>query len=200
MNKAYTQQILALIQDKGIIGAKDLRTLNIPHVYLRRMVEKGILHRIGYGLYRLPNSPVTKHHSLVEACTRIPEGVICLLSALNFHSLTTQLPFEIWIAIENKAWSPKENQLPIHLVRFSGSAFTEGIEEHTLEGRSVRVYNAAKTVADCFKYRNKIGLDVALEALRDGLRQHQFTVDQLWYYAGICRAQNVLRPYLEATL
>ncbi len=200
MSETYTQQILALIQDKGILRAKDLQAHGIPNIYLRRMVKKGTLHQVGYGLYRLPNSPLTKHHSLVEASARIPHGVICLLSALNFHTLTTQLPFEVWMAIENKAWSPKEKQLPIHLVRFSGSAYSEGIEEHTLEGLPVRVYNPAKTVADCFKYRNKIGLDVALEALRDGLRQRQFTVDQLWYYAGICRVQNVLRPYLEATL
>jgi len=126
--------------------------------------------------------------------------VICLLSALNFHHLTTQLPFEIWIVIENKAWATKGKQIPLRFVRFSGDAFTAGVEEHVIQGLPVKVYDAAKTVADCFKYRHKIGLDVALEALRDGLRQRQFTVDQLWRYAGICRVQNVMRPYLEAVV
>ena len=200
MTQNYTQQILSLAQQKGLLRAKDLQAQDIPYTYLSRMVKQGLLQWVGRGLYRLPHTSVSQHHSLVEASARVPHGVICLLSALNFHHLTTQLPFEIWIAIENKAWATKEKQIPLRFVRFSGDAFTAGVEEHLIEGLPVKVYDAAKTVADCFKYRHKIGLDVALEALRDGLRQRQFTMDQLWRYAGICRVQNVMRPYLEAVV
>jgi predicted transcriptional regulator of viral defense system len=199
MSETY-DEILALAKTEGILRAKDLKAHGIPHAYLSRMVERGMLERVARGLYRLPTAPVTEHHSLVESSMRVPHGVICLLSALAFHRLTTQLPFEVWIAIENKAWAVQENLLPLRFVRFSGEAFTAGIECHTIEGIPVKIYSPAKTVADCFKYRNKIGLDVALEALRDGLREHLFTVDQLWHYADICRVQNVIRPYLEATL
>jgi predicted transcriptional regulator of viral defense system len=193
-------KILALAKTEGILRAKDLKARGIPHTYLSRMVERGMLERVARGLYRFPDAAVTEHHSLVEAGMRVPQGVICLLSALAFHRLTTQLPFEVWIAIENKAWAAKEGRLLIRFVRFSGEAFTAGIEYHTIEGIPVKIYGPAKTVADCFKYRHKIGLDVALEALRDGLRQRLFTVDQLWHYANICRVQNVILPYLEATL
>jgi predicted transcriptional regulator of viral defense system len=125
--------------------------------------------------------------------------VVCLLSALQFHDLTTQAPFQVWLAIDRKAWLPKEPRLPIRIVRFSGPALEKGIEEHIIEGVSVKVYNPAKTVADCFKYRNKIGLDVALEALRDCRRERKCTNYDLWEYAKICRVANVMKPYLEAT-
>jgi predicted transcriptional regulator of viral defense system len=128
----------------------------------------------------------------------VPRGIICLLSALRFHGLTTQAPFEVWIAIDVKAWHPKVDNLPLRVVRFSGEALAAGIEEHVIEQVHVRIYGAAKTVADCFKYRNKIGLDVALEALRDCWRLRRATMDELWTYAKVCRVANVMRPYLEA--
>jgi hypothetical protein len=171
MNETHSEQILSLTKTVGILRAKDLSAHGIPRIYLSRMVEQGLLQRVARGLYRLPNAPFTEHHSLVEAAVRVPNGIICLLSALNFHGLTTQLPLEVWLAIENKAW-----------------------------GAPVKIYGPAKTVADCFKYRHKIGLDIALEAMRNGLRQRFFTVDTLLHYAGICRVQNVMRPYLEAML
>jgi len=134
----------------------------------------------------------------MQACKRLPNGVACLLSALSFHGFTTQAPFEIWMAIDRKARLPKVEGVPVHIVRFSGEALTEGVERHVIEGVEVCVYCPAKTVADCFKYRNKIGLNVALEALRECRRERRCTMDDLWRFAKICRVANVIRPYLEA--
>ena len=141
---------------------------------------------------------VTEHHTLAEACVRVPHGVVCLLSALRYHDLTTQAPFEVWLAVETDKWRPVVDYPPLRIVRFSGAAFTEGVEEHLVEGVTVRVYGVAKTIADCFKYRNKIGLDVALEALRDVRDRRLATNDALWRYAQVCRVANVMLPYLEA--
>lgn len=143
-------------------------------------------------------SPVTEHETLAAVAVRVPRGVVCLLSALRLHGLTTQAPAEVWIAIDRKARAPHEPELPIHVVRFSGAALTTGIETRRVGGVTIRAYGPAKTVADCFKYRRKIGLDVALEALREYLRTHRGGVDALWHYATICRVTNVMRPYLEA--
>jgi predicted transcriptional regulator of viral defense system len=140
----------------------------------------------------------TEKHSVVQIASRIPNGVVCLLSALLFHNLTTQLPHKVWLAIDRKAWKPKSDDIPVRTVRFSGPALTEGIETHIREGVEIKVYCIAKTVADCFKYRNKIGLDVALEALREYIRNYARTRDELWKYAKMCRVDKVLRPYLEA--
>jgi predicted transcriptional regulator of viral defense system len=148
----------------------------------------------------LPDAELTEHHSLAEAAKRAPDGVVCLLSALRFHELTTQAPFEVWLAIPAAARTPKSNSLPLRIVRFSGNALTEGVEEHLVEGVPVRVYSPAKTVADCFKFRNKIGLDVALEALRETWRARRATMDELWRYAEVCRVGKVMRPYLESLI
>ena len=134
----------------------------------------------------------------LEACKRVPRGVVCLLSALQFHKLTTQAPSEVWLALDRKARAPREGGQPLRFVRMSGRALTEGIEDHRIEGVAVKVYKPAKTVADCFKYRNKIGLDVALEALRDYRQKHRAGMDELWRFAKICRVERVMRPYLEA--
>jgi predicted transcriptional regulator of viral defense system len=161
-------------------------------------VKSGQLQRISRGLYAAADSNPTANRTLAEACKRIPTGVICLVSALRFHDLTTQLPSQVWMTIDRKAWLPRERVLPLRIIRASGQALKAGIETHTIEGVPVRVYCAAKTIADCFKYRNKIGLDVAMEALRDARRKTKCTMDELWHYARICRVTNVLRPYLEA--
>jgi predicted transcriptional regulator of viral defense system len=134
---------------------------------------------------------------LAAAGARVPHGVVCLLSALRFHDLTTQNPSEVWLAIDRKARAPDQRELPLRIVRFSGKARLKGIEEHEIDGVKVRIYNPAKTVADCFKYRRKIGTDVALEALHDCWRSKRCTADELWLYAAICRVTNVMRPYLE---
>jgi predicted transcriptional regulator of viral defense system len=149
-------------------------------------------------MYAIPGAGLGEHQTIVQAALRVPHGVVCLLSALRFHDLTTQSPFEIWMAIDGKARSPKEDIIPLRIVRFSGKALTAGVETHSIEGVKVKVYNPAKTVADCFKYRNKIGLDVAIEALRDCWRKKRATTDQLWHYAKVCRVARVMRPYLES--
>jgi predicted transcriptional regulator of viral defense system len=146
----------------------------------------------------LPEADITEHHTLVEASKRVPKGIICLLSALQFHGLTTQAPFEVWMAIDNKARQPQVDYPSLRIVRFSGESLKAGIQEEEIEGVSIKIYNPAKTVADCFKYRNKIGLDVAIEALRDCRRQRLCSNDELWKYAKICRVTNIMKPYLEA--
>ena len=194
-----TQRILEIVGEAGVLRPRDLDPHGIPRIYLSRLCERGLLDRVGRGLYVLPDADVSEHHTLAEACKRVPHGVVCLLSALRFHGLTTQSPFEIWLAIGSKAWRPQVDYPRLRFVRFSARALEAGVEEHSIEGVHVRVYDPAKTVADCFKFRNKIGLDVALEALRDCRRQRKCSNDELWHYAKICRVANVMRPYMEAT-
>jgi predicted transcriptional regulator of viral defense system len=167
---------------------------------LAQLHRQGRLERIARGLYRLPDLETTEHSSLAEACSRVPTGIVCLLSALRFHNLGTQSPFEVWMAIPPKAWAPRIDYPPLRMVRFSGPALTEGVEEHHTPEGKVRVYSVAKTVVDCFRYRNKIGLDVALEALQTCLRERRATVDELWRFAKLLRMAKVMRPYLEATV
>lgn len=186
-----------LARQKHALRARDLDEIGIPRNYLLRLVHRGTLERIGRGLYAVPNADITEHQSLLEAALRVPNGVICLLSALRFHGLTTQAPFEVWIAIDRKAWKPRSSSPPVRVVRFSGSAFTFGVSLHQIGGAQLRIFDSAKTVADCFKYRHKIGLDVALEALRDCYRQKKATIDQIWKAAKVCRVSNVIRPYME---
>lgn len=192
------EQILELAGQTGFVRPRDLTPFDIPRIYLSRMVDKGLLVRYGRGLYALPDAPIGEHHSLAQVAKQVPEGVICLLTALRFHDLTTQDPFEVWLAVAAKARQPFLDTPQLRVVHFSGKAFTEGVESHMIEHVTVRLYNPAKTVADCFKYRHKIGLDVALEALRACWQTKKCTMDELWHYAAICRVQNVMRPYLEA--
>jgi predicted transcriptional regulator of viral defense system len=179
----------------GVFRARDAR---VPRVVLTRLAKEGKLEHVGRGLYREPRGKVTEHHTLVEAAVRVPHGVVCLLSALRFHKLTTQSPHEVWMAIGIKARKPKTDWPPLRIVRFSGPALSFGVERHAIEGVKVPVTSREKTVADCFKYRNKIGLDVAVEALRDYLRSRRRSVDMLMEAAAASRVTKVMRPYLEA--
>ena len=197
MESAATR-LIDLVREKGLVRPCDLVPHGIPRVYLTRAVRCGELEKIGRGLYGLPSRQVSAHGALAEVARRVPRGVVCLLSALRFHDLTTQAPFEVWLAIENKALAPRLDYPPLRIVRFSGPALTEGVEEHLVDGVTVHVTGVAKTVADCFKYRNKIGLDVALEALREAWRTKRMTSDDLWCYAKVCRVANVMRPYLDS--
>jgi predicted transcriptional regulator of viral defense system len=193
-----TDRLIELVRSQGLLRPCDLTELGIPRVSLTRAVRRGQLERVGRGLYGLPDREVSEYGSLAEVARRVPKGVVCLLSALRFHGLTTQAPFEVWLAIENKALAPKLDYPTLRIVRFSGAALTEGVEEHVVDGVTVRVTGVAKTVADCFKYRNKIGLDVALEALREAWYAKRMTGDDLWHYAKVCRVANVMRPYLDS--
>ncbi len=189
--------VLELTRERGYVRPRDLAGLGVSRPQLARLVARGLLERVGYGLYRAPEAAITEHHTLAQVAARAPGGVACLLTALRFHELTTQNPFEVWLAIGRKAARPRLDGLPVRVVYFSGAAFAAGVEERRVEGVPVRVYCPAKTVADCFKYRNTVGLDVALEALRETWRARRATMDDLWRYATICRVANVMRPYLE---
>lgn len=192
------EQTLALVREVGVLRPRDLAPHGLSREYLRRLEQRGLIERDGRGLYRAADLEVTEHHTLVEACKRVPHGVACLLTSLEFHDFTTQAPFEIWMALDVKARLPKVDDIPLRIFRFSGEAFSYGIEEHWIEGVRVRVYTPAKTVADCFKYRNKVGLDVALEALREARREHLATMDQIYRAARVCRVDRVMQPYTEA--
>lgn len=198
MKDTKTRKLLDFAARQQIVRPRDVEKLGIPRNYLNRLVERGQLHKIERGLYRTPQFVASEHVSLIDATRKIPKGVICLLSALRFHDIGTQMPSEVWIALDVKAWTPKIKYPPIRIVRFSGKALRFGIEEHDIEGPRIRVYSAAKTVADCFKFRHKIGSDVAVEALRECLRKKKATIDQLWEAAKVCRVANVMRPYMES--
>jgi len=196
-NATLEQRVLAMAQEKGILRSQDLENAGIPRVVLTRLHRGRRLIRLGRGLYTLPKTEITEKHSLAEVARRVPHAIVCLLSALRFHELTTQSPFQTWIAIDRKARKPRVKDMALKVVRFSGEARTYGVEEHIVENVTVRVTSAAKTVADCFKYRNKIGIDVAIEALRDYYRTRK-SRDAVWQAAKVCRVVSVMRPYMEA--
>jgi predicted transcriptional regulator of viral defense system len=198
MTQTKGDKLLALVRRQGVVRARDLAARGIPRIYLARLQRAGLLDRPSRGMYILTGTEPTEHHSLVTACKRVPHGVVCLLSALRFHGLTTQAPFEVWLAIDRKGRLPRVDYPPLRIVRFSGTTLADGVKKHTLEGVTIRVTDQAHTVADCFKYRNKIGLDVALEALRDCWREKRATMDQLQHAAQARRMTKVMRPYLDS--
>ena len=192
------QTVLALAERQPLLRARDLTAQALPTVVLSRLVAAGKLERVARGVYSLPGRALSEHRSLAEVALRAPRGVVCLLSALRVHGIGTQAPFEVWLAIPPHTPTPRLDQPSLRVVRMSGPALTEGVEPIDIDGVRVPVFNANKTVADCFKYRNKIGVDVALEALRDGWAQRKLTMDALWNYAAVNRVANVMRPYLES--
>ncbi|TVP55662.1 MAG: transcriptional regulator [Halomonadaceae bacterium] len=196
--KNTRQQILDIARSEGLIRPRDITTRGLPRVTLTRLVREGQLIRLARGLYALPDKQTSEHGSLAEVAIKFPQGIVCLLSALRVHELTTQSPFEVWLAIPNKSRAPKMDYPPLRIVRFSGKSLTEGVEEHVIDGVTVQVSNVARTVVDCFKFRNKVGLDVALEALRDALDKKRVSMDELWWYATQLRVANVMRPYMES--
>ena len=202
MDDSHPLDLLDYIREKGLVRPRDVEAIGIPRKYLSRLVERGLIERVGRGQYMAADAEWTQYHTLVQAAARVPRGVLCLLTALRFHDLTTELPREVWMAVDPRAGQPRDPHLALRIVRFSGAALTAGIEEHAIEGVPVRVYSPAKTVVDCFKFRHKIGVEIAIEALRDYLarrdRDRDRDLDELMRLATACRRANVMRPYLEA--
>ena len=198
LSETHTQRILDLASQRGLLRASDLDAIGSPRVILTRMTAAGLLERVGRGLYRLPGAQVTEFESLAIVATRVPQAVFCLLTALQFHGLTTQLPRQVWIAMPRGSHSPRIDYPPIRMVQMAGSAHLAGVEEHLCNGVKARIYSPAKTVVDCFKHRNKIGLDVALEALKAAWRSRKVNMTDLNHLAKINRIERVMQPYLEA--
>jgi len=192
------QRVLDLACQKGMLRPIHLQHIGVARVILTRLVASGQIEKVGRGLYRLADSPASENETLATIAVKVPQAVFCLLTALQIHELTTQLPRQIWIAMPQGSHTPQIDYPPIKMVQMTGDAFSEGVEViQSVQDVSIRVYCVAKTVADCFKHRNKIGLDVAIEALRDALVQKKASANDLWRFAKICRVANVMRPYLE---
>jgi len=194
--KTTKDKILDVAGKQSVFRAGDIPGVRKPQTQLCRMVADGELIRVGRGLYSLPDAEVGENHSLVEAVKLYHGGVICLISALYFHRIGTQLPYETWIMRQNRNVAPLKGS-PVRFVYCTGEAFSFGVEKHMIEGTEVSIYSPAKTVADCFKYRNKIGLDVALEALREGWMAKRFTMNELYAAVKVCRVQKIIQPYME---
>jgi predicted transcriptional regulator of viral defense system len=197
-SRTSSARVLQLARRSKSVTRQEIAAAGIHTQTLSRLVRGGALERVGRGHYRVPNAPVSEHHGLVLVAAAVPKAVVCLMSALNFHQIGTQIPAEVWIAIDRRARRPALRYPPLRIVRFGGPALSQGIESHNIEGAMVRVYNVSKTLADVFKYRNKIGLDVALEALREAWRARRFSMKEIHRYARVCRVERVMRPYLEA--
>ncbi len=192
-----TQRVMNLARQKVMLRPSHLQEIGIARVVLARLTAAGQLEKVGRGLYRLPDAPVLEQESLATIAVKVPQAVFCLLTALQIHELTTELPRQVWIAMPQGSHTPKIDYPPVKMVQFTGEAFSQGVEVIQADRVALRVYGVAKTVADCFKHRNKIGLNVAIEALRDALAQKKTTANDLWRFAKICRVANVMRPYLE---
>ena len=196
--RTKADEVLELARELGVLRVKDLTSRGIHHEYLRRLCEQGQMERVSRGLYRLTDADVTEHATLATVSKRFPNSILCLLTALRFHGIGTQNPREVWMALRRGTAIPRNVNLPVKFMLFSEASFSTGIEDHVLENVPVRITSTAKTIADCFKYRNKVGLDVALEALREAVRQRKCTANDIWGHAQACRVTNVIRPYLEA--
>lgn len=194
----HARRTLDLARQRGLLRASDLADAGASRVTLSRLTASGQLEKVGRGLYRLPASPMSADEGLAAIARRAPQAVFCLLSALQFHGLTTQSPRQVWLAMPRGSHAPRIDYPPIRMVQYSGAAYAEGIELFEPDQVPLRVYGVAKTVADCFKHRNAIGPDVALEALKAVRASQLASADELWRFAGICRVANVMRPYLEA--
>jgi len=200
MTESVPQRQIArnVLKLQGIARLTELRAEGVTAATMSRMERDGEVLRLARGLYQLPDAPLDAHHSLAEAAKRLPKGVVCLVSALAFHELTDQMPRQVWMAIGHKDWAPKMGGVPVRLVRFADRLLADSVEIHTVEGVPVKVFGVAKTIADCFRYRSKIGLSVAIEGLQEALRQRKATPGEIARYAEHGAVATVIRPYLEA--
>ena|ERR1700733_385084 len=194
------ERALGLLRTKGMLRLKDFIAKDIDPETLARLVRSGQVVRPARGLYQLSDAPVDATHVLAEAAALVPRGIVCLISALQFHGLTLQMPSAVWMAIERTAWKPTISYPPVRFVRFSGWAMTEGVERYPVHSRKLPITNPARTIVDCFRYRNKIGIDVAMEGLREGIRKRKCTPDELWRYAKKARSWTIMRPYVETVV
>lgn len=199
MNTRKVDMLIGKLREKEIMKLAEIRELGVSDSYLYSLVDKGVVVRVGHGMYSLPGFDFSENLDLIEASLRVPGGVICLISALYFHGLTTELPHQVWMAVSTNR-SAGVSEMPVKFVYMTGEAFDEGVEEYGISGAMVKIFNPAKTVADCFKYRNKIGLDVALQALKDCLSKKKGSIEDILKYARICRVENIMMPYLEALI
>lgn len=200
MTTHRTQRDLAhdLLRDNGILRLTEFKNAGVTAATLSRMTRSGEVFRLARGLYQLPDAELDANHSLAEAAKRFPRGVVCLVSALAFHGLTDQLPTRVWLAIGRDTWAPKPKDRAIRVCRFSDTLLARDVETHSIEGVPVKVFGIAKTIADCFRHRNKVGLSVALEGLQEALRQRRATPAEIAAAAQLNGAGNAIRPYLEA--
>lgn len=194
--KTVREKVLEIARSQSVFRARDVQDAVDPRSTLCRMAAQGEIIRVGRGRYALPDAEVSGNHSFAEAARRYPGGVICLTSALFFHGIGTQMPYETWMTRSDRRMTA-DRDFPVRFVYCTAVAFSYGVEAHDIEGTEVSIYSSAKTVADCFKYRNKIGLDVAIEALQEGWRAKRFTMDELWQAAKVCRVQSIIQPYVE---
>jgi predicted transcriptional regulator of viral defense system len=192
------ERALRMIEKLGLARPRDLEEHGISRAQLSRLVKEGLVRRQARGVYAAARHAPTAEHALAQVATRVPEAIFCLLTALRVHGLTTQSPSDVWIALPEKARRPRLGYPRLRVARFSGAALTEGVEEHRVEGATLRITSPAKTVADCFKYRTKIGVDIAVEALRDFHRRYRGHATELARCARICRVARVMQPYLDA--
>lgn len=197
-SSTHEAQVLRLAKLRTLLRARDLAAHGLPTVALTRLVQAGKLERLARGMYGLPGASVSEHRSLAEVALRVPRGVVCLLSALRVHGIGTQAPFEVWLALPHRAAVPRLAQPQLRIVRMSDRSLGDGVQHIKVDGVAVAVFSAAKTVVDAFRFRNKIGVDVAIEALRDGWSKRKFSIDELWRHAETGRMTRVMRPYIEA--
>ena len=194
------KHILDLARHKRVLRAADVQAHGCQPQLLLSLHHAGKLQRVARGLYSLPDTEITEHQTIIEVCQRVPKAVLCLLSALQFHGIGTQMSHEVWVALPEATQKPRLDYPTLRIARLRGDAYTEGVQTVTEHGSQIRVYNVAKTVTDCFKFRNKIGLDVALEALKDAWRKRRVTMAELNRFVKINRVERVMQPYLEAVV
>lgn len=199
-SKTQRETACALLSEKGLVRMREFRDAGVGAETVARLVRDDTVERIARGLYQLAGAMPDPQHTFAEASAMVPKGVICLTSALQFHEMTLQMPSSVWMAIDRTGWKPKIQYPPIRFVRFGTKAMSEGVKHHQIDGVTVPIFEPAKTIVDCFRYRNKIGLDIALESLREGLRTKRVTPDKLWKFARSARVWTVMRPYVEAML
>ena len=200
MTEPYSQRQIArdFLQAHGIVRLAELRGVGVTAATVSRMERDGEVIRLARGLYQISDAPLETDHSLAEAAKRLPKGIVCLVSALAFHGLTDQLPKKVWLAIGKKDWAPRSDGMPIRVARFTERLLAESVETHMIESVPVKVFGVAKTVADCFRHRSKVGLSVAIEGLQEALRQRKATPAEIAHQAEHGGVATVIRPYLAA--